>query len=62
MPKNAALQSNDLLNILKTSELFAHVPDEVLASMRDRMELSRLSAGMTLFTQRRQVYIGNRCG
>ena len=45
------LKSNELLSILKTTELFSHVPDEILVSIQDRMEQFRLSAGTILFNE-----------
>ena len=44
-------QSKELFNNLKNTELFAHVPDDVLTSISDKMELLRLPAGKVLFNE-----------
>lgn len=41
----------DRLNMLKNTELFAHVPDEILALIHDKMKSFRLPAGTILFTE-----------
>ena len=51
MSENIGLKSQETLNTLRTSELFGHVPDGVLVSLRDRVELVQLPAGKTLFNK-----------
>ena len=43
------LQSKESLDTLKTMELFAHAPSEILSAIWDKMEEVRLSAGTALF-------------
>jgi phosphoserine phosphatase RsbU/P len=45
------LKSDELLNILKNTTLFAHVPDEILASIQDKVELVWLPAGSVIISQ-----------
>ena len=45
------LESKELLHLLKATTLFAHVPDKVLTSIQDKMELFWLPSGTTLISQ-----------
>lgn len=45
------MNSEELLNFLKATKIFAHVPDEVLAIIQDNMEQVQLAAGSILFKE-----------
>ena len=51
MVENTILKPEERLHFLKTTELFAHVPDGVLGSIQDKMKPIRLPAGTVLFNQ-----------
>jgi serine phosphatase RsbU (regulator of sigma subunit) len=51
MLKDKLPTPEERLNILKTTALFANVPDETLMSLQDKMEAIRLPAGTILFRE-----------